>query len=133
MFLIISIFTVCSGEYQPHAKTHMPARKPPEPVNAFLKKAGRCFCSGKLLFLDRALVDMKRLGITKEEARQILLSISACDLHVGPVQDRDMPGEIWIFRMTSVAHGNLYIKIKLAAGNERTLCISLHEWGLGPR
>ncbi|HOZ18338.1 MAG TPA: type II toxin-antitoxin system MqsR family toxin, partial [Candidatus Fermentibacter daniensis] len=108
--------------------------KRPEPVDVFLREARRSLRAGRIVFLDRVLSDLSRLGITKTEAVDMLIDLAPSHLHKGPEADRNMPGEIWVFDYHSDVHGQLYIKLKLVSEAERrVLCISLHEWGLGPR
>lgn len=108
----------------------MSARKTLEPVDAFLKKAKKCIRAGRIVFLRRVLPDMELLGMVKLEALSILESLSAADLNKGPEADRNMPGEIWVFRKETPVHGCLYVKLKVVEnGNGQVTCISLHEWG----
>lgn len=86
--------------------------KRPEPVDVFLREARRSLRAGRIVFLDRVLSDLSRLGITKTEAVDILIYLAPSHLHKGPEADRNMPGEIWVFDYHSDVHGQLYIKLK---------------------
>lgn len=67
------------------------------------------------------------LGITRAICRDELLSLSVKDYCRGPEDDRDRPGQVWIFGRRFEGT-ELYIKLKLAkAGNETIAkCLSFH-------
>ena len=53
------------------------------------------------------------LGLTLGDVRDAVLGLSVADYCAGPLQDRDMPGDLWIFG--KVMEGReIYIKLKLA-------------------
>jgi len=53
------------------------------------------------------------LGLTLGDVRDAILGLSVADYCAGPLQDRDMPGDLWVFG--KVMEGReVYIKLKLA-------------------
>ena len=58
---------------------------------------------------DNCLLD---LGLTLQDLRDVMLSLSYHDYSLGPVCDRDIPGQLWIFG--KLINGiEIYIKTKL--------------------
>ena len=58
---------------------------------------------------DNCLLD---LGLTLQDLRDVMLSLSYHDYSRGPVCDRDIPGQLWIFG--KLINGiEIYIKTKL--------------------
>ena len=68
------------------------------------------------------------LGLTNNNRKEVLLSLSVKDFCAGPKQDKDRDGVIWEFGKTIDAHG-IYIKLKVAeVGDEKLAkCISFHK------
>ena len=68
-----------------------------------------------------------KLGLTKKNAKQEILSLSVDDYCSGPEPDKDRGGEIWEFGKT-LEGKEVYIKLKIAqAGKEEIAkCISFH-------
>jgi len=53
------------------------------------------------------------LGFTYDDVRDAILGLSVVDYCAGPLRDRDMPGDLWVFG--KVMEGReVYIKVKLA-------------------
>jgi len=53
------------------------------------------------------------LGLTLGDVRDAILGLSVADYCAGPLRDRDMPGDMWVFG--KVMEGReVYIKLKLA-------------------
>lgn len=52
------------------------------------------------------------LGLTFKDVRDIVLGLSVVDYCEGPVQDRDVPGDLWVFGKV-VSNTEVYIKLKL--------------------
>jgi len=69
-----------------------------------------------------------KLGLTKQNVEEILLSLSVKDYCKGPEDDRDRPGELWFFGK-NIKGCDIYIKLKVACidGSKIAKCISFHE------
>jgi hypothetical protein len=70
------------------------------------------------------------LGLTLQDLRDVILSLSYHDYSLGPVSDRDIPGQLWIFG--KLVNGiEIYIKTKLVEiGDLRVVrIISFHPAG----
>jgi hypothetical protein len=67
------------------------------------------------------------LGITMRICYDELLSLSVEDYCQGPEDDRDRPGEVWVFGKRFEGK-DIYIKLKLAKVGEETIakCLSFH-------
>ena len=58
---------------------------------------------------------MSKLGLTFEDVRNVILSLSVEDYCEGPLQDVEkIPGDLWVFGK-SIANTEIYIKLKLAS------------------
>lgn len=68
-----------------------------------------------------------QLGLTKANLEEILLGLSVTDYCQGPEQDRDRPGNLWIFGREIEGH-EVYIKLKVAQVGDKQIakCISFH-------
>lgn len=55
-----------------------------------------------------------QLGFKYPDIQETLLGLSVEDYCEGPCQDRDQPGELWIFGKV-VENNEVYIKLKLAS------------------
>jgi hypothetical protein len=53
------------------------------------------------------------LGLTLTDVRDAILGLSVADYCAGPLQDRDMPGDLWVFGKV-MEDREIYIKLKLA-------------------
>ena len=53
------------------------------------------------------------LGLTLVDVRDALLVLSVVDYCAGPLQYRDMPGDLWVFGKV-IEGSEIYIKLKLA-------------------
>jgi hypothetical protein len=67
------------------------------------------------------------LGITRSICQDELLNLSVEDYCQGPEDDRDRPGQVWIFGRRFEGT-ELYIKLKLAKVGKETIakCLSFH-------
>lgn len=67
------------------------------------------------------------LGLTLRNARDEIMALSVMDYCEGPEDDRDKPGEIWVFGK-EIEGKEVYIKLKVASAGEEKLakCISFH-------
>jgi len=70
---------------------------------------------------------MAKLGFNYNDVRDAILELSVADYCEGPLQDRDMPGDLWVFGKV-IGGGEIYIKLKLASfGNLKKLrIVSFH-------
>ena len=70
---------------------------------------------------------LARLGLTKKNLREELMTLSVENYCEGPKPDRDMPGKIWVFGK-QIGCEEIYIKLKIAqVGKEKIAkCISFH-------
>lgn len=70
---------------------------------------------------------LRKLGLTKKNLEEILLSLSVTDYHKGPEPDRDRPGQLWVFGKEVDGH-EVYIKLKVfeVKGSKLAKCISFH-------
>ena len=70
------------------------------------------------------------LGLNSEAVRQEIVGLGVDDYSSGPEEDRDRPGEVWVFGR-QVENLEVYIKLKLvkdsATGQEYLKCLSFHE------
>ena len=73
---------------------------------------------------------LRALGLNTEAVRREILGIEVDDYSSGPEDDRDRPGEVWIFGR-QVENLEVYIKLKLVkdpvTGQEYLKCISFHK------
>lgn len=100
-------------------------------VNSFLKELKAIITSGRGLFMiprasNNATITM--LGLTRKTVELEILSLSIVDYSSGPEQDRDHPGDLWIFGKTINGY-EIYIKLKIAEIKDTKIakCISFHE------
>jgi hypothetical protein len=70
---------------------------------------------------------LRQLGLTKHNLEETLLGLSVVDYCKGPEQDRDQPGDVWVFGKR-IKGQELYIKLKVAQVNGSYIakCISFH-------
>jgi hypothetical protein len=70
---------------------------------------------------------LAKLGFTKKNCKDVILSLSVDDYCDGPKQDKDRPGEIWEFGKL-IEGKEVYIKLKVAQVGEKKLakCLSFH-------
>lgn len=73
---------------------------------------------------------LRQPGLTKRNLEEILLGLSVVDYCKGPEQDRDQPGDVWVFGK-QIKGQELYIKLKVAEVNGAYIakCISFHPAG----
>jgi hypothetical protein len=70
---------------------------------------------------------LAKLGVTKKNLRDEIMTLSVENYCEGPEPDRDRPGDIWVFGK-QVGTEEIYIKLKIAqVGKEKIAkCISFH-------
>ena len=56
---------------------------------------------------------LTELGLTLQDVHEELLGLSVVDYCEGPIPDRDMPGDLWMFGKF-IRGREVYIKLKLA-------------------
>ena len=71
---------------------------------------------------------MAELGFTQEDVRDEILDLDVFDYSQGPVPDRDIKGDLWIFGRI-IQGKEIYIKLKLAQLQSLKLVkiISFHQ------
>lgn len=99
------------------------------PVAVFLKEFKHLISAKKFYVVGRLenqhfLAD---LGLTKEDRKDLILSLTIEDYCSGPEPDKDQAGEIWVFGK-EVAGQEIYIKLKIPdTGSQKIAkCISFH-------
>jgi hypothetical protein len=93
----------------------------------FLERFKRKADQEGIHFQDRKrnLDSLANLGLSIEDAEEIILGLTEEEYVTGPEKDLDgSSGEIWVFG-SSYGGRRLYIKVKL--DNIRSKCISFHE------
>ena len=101
-----------------------------EAIRRFLREFKHIATSGRGIdIVDRQknMQALARLGLTKRNCREGILSLSVEDYCEGPKPDKDRPGEVWEFG--KLIEGNeVYIKLKIARVGRVKLakCISFH-------
>jgi len=67
------------------------------------------------------------LGYTFADVREAILGLSVADYCSGPLRDRDMPGNLWVFGKV-IQGKEVYIKLKLAKVGpmKRVRIVSFH-------
>ncbi len=75
----------------------MPASK--EEVAAFLKKFKKFAKEAGMYFIDRQVNNtaLTSLGLTKNDAKQEIMTLSVTNYCKGPEPDHNEPGDIWVF------------------------------------
>jgi hypothetical protein len=70
---------------------------------------------------------LAKLGLTKKNLKDEIMTLSVENYCGGPEPDRDRPGDIWVFGK-QVGTEEIYIKLKIAqVGKEKIAkCISFH-------
>lgn len=100
-----------------------------EAVLAFLEVLKRAVAEFGLFVVPRSENNntLKQLGLTKRNQEDIIFSLTPADYVKGPEEDRDKPGEIWVFGKR-VGKCLLYFKFKImnATALPRAKCISFH-------
>lgn len=99
-------------------------------VGEFLKEFKKIITTGRGLDIipRRGYIDaLAKLGLTKKNCKDEILTLSVADYSEGPIRDRDRPGEIWVFGKC-IGGKEVYIKLKIAhSGNEKIAkCLSFH-------
>lgn len=70
---------------------------------------------------------LAELGLTKQDRKNEILSLSVTDYCSGPEPDMDKPGHVWMFGK-QINGRNVYIKLKIAhaGGIKIAKCLSFH-------
>ena len=71
---------------------------------------------------------MLELGLTDNQRKKIILSLSVLDYNAGPIKDIYKSGDYWIFGKT-IDRDEVYIKLKIVEQNdeEYAICLSFHK------
>jgi len=96
----------------------------------FLKEFKKIATEGRGIdFISRRknLDSLVKLGLTKRNCKEEILSLSVAEYCGGPEPDKDRPGEIWEFGKL-IGNREVYIKLKIAqVGKEKIAkCLSFH-------
>jgi hypothetical protein len=99
-------------------------------IAKFLKKFKKIATEGRGIdFISRRknLDSLAKLGLTKKNCKEEILSLSVAEYSHGPKPDKDRKGEIWEFGKL-IANKEVYIKLKIAqVGKEKIAkCLSFH-------
>lgn len=100
-------------------------------VTIFLKEFKKVATEGNSLYIinrEKNRDALIALGLTKNNCKEILLSLYANDYCAGPKKDKDREGFIWEFGK-NVNGNEIYIKLKVTEveGNKIAKCISFHK------
>jgi hypothetical protein len=98
-------------------------------ISSFLNEFKLIAKNRGVYFITRQefIMTLTSLGITRAICQDELLSLSVEDYCRGPEDDRDRPGQVWIFGRRFEGT-ELYIKLKLAKVGKETIakCLSFH-------
>jgi hypothetical protein len=102
-----------------------------EAIRRFLREFKHIATNGRGIdIVDRVknMQALARLGLTKRNCREEILSLSVEDYCDGPKPDKDRPGEVWEFGKL-MGGKDIYIKLKISHVGRVKLakCISFHE------
>ena len=84
-----------------------------EEVKQTITEAAIGYQSWRLVKRKENVECMTELGFTYNDVRDAILGLSVVDYCEGPLQDRDMPGDLWVFGKV-MEDREVYIKLKLA-------------------
>ena len=93
-------------------------------VNAFLREFKNIATKRGIELIDRDKNKLARLGLTKLDFHNEVLSLTYKNYCRGPEPDKDFPGEIWIFGK-NIDYDEYYIKLKISK-EKRAVCLSFH-------
>jgi len=99
-------------------------------IRDFLMEFKKIMVKGRGLDIVNRLENidaLAKLGLTKKNLKEEIMTLSVRDYCEGPVPDRDRPGDIWVFGK-QVGGEEIYIKLKIAqVGKEKIAkCLSFH-------
>jgi hypothetical protein len=68
------------------------------------------------------------LGLTSNQRKEIILSLSVLDYSSGPIKDIYKPGDYWVFGKI-IGSDEIYIKLKIVEydDEEYAVCLSFHK------
>lgn len=101
-------------------------------ILAYLCDVKRLVSTGAFNFVPRRknMLDLARLGLTINDAKDEILGLTVADYYKGPKQDFDpnRPGDIWEFKK-SIDGIPFYIKVKISNedGSDIVKCLGFHE------
>ena len=69
-----------------------------------------------------------KYGLTIQDVKDTILSLTCADYIDGPEKDRDAHGSVWIFKK-ELENKIIYIKLKIETNNneQKLKCLSFHE------
>jgi len=100
-------------------------------VRHFLRTFKEIAATRRIYIVDREKTDnaLIRLGLTRTNCKEEIMSLSVLDYSSGPDPDFSRPGgaPFWVFGKT-VKENEIYIKLKVVEGasKDSALCISFH-------
>lgn len=99
-------------------------------IRNFLKNFKEIMVSGRGLDIiprRETMEALAELGLTRNNLKEEIMTLSVEDYCTGPEPDRDRPGDIWIFGK-QISGREIYVKLKIApVGEERIAkCLSFH-------
>jgi hypothetical protein len=68
---------------------------------------------------------ISELGLSLQDVENEILSLSVDDFCEGPLKDRLVPGDLWVFGKT-IQGKEIYIKLKLSGGDHCVTVLSFH-------
>ena len=68
------------------------------------------------------------LGLTSNQRKEIILSLSVLDYNSGPIKDIYKSGDFWVFGKT-IDGAEIYIKLKIVEQDDEdyAICLSFHK------
>ena len=103
-----------------------------ETVSRFLEHIKTLITAGNYDFIPRRknMQALARRGLTIQDAKEEMLTLSAADYYKGPKQDLDRarPGEVWEFKK-DIDGMQFYVKVKVVQENGKHIlkCLGFHE------
>lgn len=93
-----------------------------------ITEGGRKHRGWVLVRRDENLRCVTELGLNYDGLESLILGLSVTDYCEGPLDDRDFPGELWVFGKV-IEEREIYIKLRLAVlGSSRLVrIVSFHE------
>ena len=98
-------------------------------VRSFLIEFKKIVSSHRVYIIQRRVNKeaLTELGLTRENVKDEILSLSVADYCSGPEADKDRPGDIWVFGI-NIDEKEVYLKLKIVEKDEIKIatCISIH-------
>ena len=95
----------------------------------FLRSAKQLIAAGRLdvVYRKKTLHALSSIGLTVEDAKDILLELTKENYVSGPSADHTQEGEVWVFKK-DIEGTRFYIKLKIDTGAARPMlkCLAFH-------